>query len=134
MDFRTGELITVRQAENGVYIWEINNPLYFIVLDHLRRPFNQDHDIIKIQLRFNHNLRKAVGAHKIYLNVTIRTTMTPSSDGFLRRFKFHVMYDLNNLGILSLNNVIRAFNYVLQKWERVIVSSTFDYNVQFFND
>nr|AWD30787.1 C3 [Tomato yellow leaf curl virus]AWD30793.1 C3 [Tomato yellow leaf curl virus] len=42
MDSRTGELITAPQAENGVFIWEINNPLYFKITDHSQRAISNE--------------------------------------------------------------------------------------------
>nr|CCK73281.1 Replication Enhancer Protein-truncated [African cassava mosaic virus] len=71
MDLRTGELITAPQAMNGVYTWEINNPLYFTITRHQQRPFLLNQDIITVQVRFNHNLRKELGIHKCFLNFRI---------------------------------------------------------------
>ncbi|AGO45837.1 replication enhancer protein [East African cassava mosaic virus] len=59
MDLRTGELITAPQAQNGAFIWEIPNPLYFKILNHNSKPFNMNHDIIDVQIRFNYNLIKS---------------------------------------------------------------------------
>nr|QIH45489.1 replication enhancer protein [Synedrella leaf curl virus] len=122
MDSRTGELITAAQAENGVYIWEIQNPLYFKIIEHHNRPFLMKEDIITLQIQFNYNLRKALGVHKCFLVYRIWTTLQPQTGRFLRVFKTQVLKFLNNLGVISLNNVIRAVNYVL--WD-ALTQTTF---------
>nr|AMW86976.1 replication enhancer [Sida golden yellow vein virus] len=115
MDSRTGELITARQAENGVYIWEIENPLYFkiyMVEDQLYTRTRVYH----IQIRFNHNLRKALGLHKAYLNFQVWTTsMTVSGSTYLARFSHLVNVYLYQLGVIGLNNVIRAVRFATAK-------------------
>nr|QDG02920.1 replication enhancer protein [Pepper yellow vein Mali virus]QDG02926.1 replication enhancer protein [Pepper yellow vein Mali virus] len=113
MDSRTGEHITARQAKNGVFIWEINNPLYFTITNHDIRPFNMNQDIITLQIRFNHNIRRALGIHKCFLNFKVWTTLRPQTGLFLRVFRFQVLKYLNNLGVISINNVIRAVDHVL---------------------
>nr|ACF70662.1 replication enhancement protein [Tomato yellow leaf curl Mali virus] len=134
MDLRTGELITAPQAENGVFIWEINNPLYFKITDHNQRPFNMDHDIISIQIRFNHNIRKVLGIHKCFLNFRIWTTLRPQTGRFLRIFRYQVLKYLNNLGVISINNVIRAVDHVLYDvLEKTIdVTETHDIKYNFY--
>nr|QIH45510.1 replication enhancer protein [Synedrella leaf curl virus] len=122
MDSRTGELITAAQAENGVYIWEIQNPLYFKIIEHHNRQFLMKEDIITLQIQFNYNLRKALGVHKCFLVYRIWTTLQPQTGRFLRVFKTQVLKFLNNLGVISLNNVIRAVNYVL--WD-ALTQTTF---------
>nr|QDG02896.1 replication enhancer protein [Pepper yellow vein Mali virus] len=113
MDSRTGEHITAHQAKNGVFIWEINNPLYFTITNHDIRPFNMNQDILTLQIRFNHNLRRALGIHKCFLNFKVWTTLRPQTGLFLRVFRFQVLKYLNNLGVISINNVIRAVDHVL---------------------
>nr|AEX92956.1 replication enhancer [Tomato leaf curl Sudan virus]CDN72786.1 Replication Enhancer Protein [Tomato leaf curl Sudan virus] len=112
MDSRTGELITAHQATNGVFIWEINNPLYFKITSHDERPLNMNKDIISIQIRFNHNIRKELGIHKCFLNFRIWTTLRPQTGHFLRVFKYQVLRYLDNIGVISINNVIRAVDHV----------------------
>nr|AQX36229.1 replication enhancer [Watermelon chlorotic stunt virus] len=114
MDFRTGEYITADQAWNGVFTWTINNPLYFKIIDHNDRPFLCDHDIIKMQIRFNHNLRRALGIHKAFLNFRILTTLRPQTGRFLRVFRTQVLKYLDMLGVISLNLVVRAVSHVLE--------------------
>nr|AND95581.1 AC3 protein [Tomato yellow leaf curl Yunnan virus]QIH55823.1 replication enhancer protein [Tomato yellow leaf curl Yunnan virus] len=113
MDSRTGELITATQAENGAYIWMVPNPLYFKIIKHDQRPFLMNHDIITIQIQFNHNLRKALGLHQCFLIFQIWTRLQPQTWRFLRVFRVQCMKYLNNLGIVSINNVIRSVNHVL---------------------
>nr|QEM21166.1 Replication enhancer protein [Pedilanthus leaf curl virus] len=113
MDSRTGELITAAQAQNGVFIWEIQNPLYFKITEHHNRPFLRNQDIITVQIQFNHNLRKALGIHKCFIAFRIWMTSQPPTGRFLRVFKIQVIKYLDNLGIVSINNVIRAVDHVL---------------------
>nr|AMW77433.1 AC3 protein [Ageratum yellow vein China virus] len=112
MDFRTGELLTAAQCESGVYIWTIKNPLYFKITKHHERPFNTNHDIITIQIQFNHNLRKALGIHQVSI-CQVPTRLQPQTWRFLRVFRVQCMKYLDNLGVISINNVIRACNHVL---------------------
>ncbi|ADV15497.1 replication enhancer [Solanum mosaic Bolivia virus] len=123
MDSRTGELITVPQAENGVYIWEISNPLYFKITNVEDPPYTNTR-IYHIQIRFNHNARKALDLHKAFLNFQVWTSsLTASGTTYLNRFKYLVLLYLDQLGVISINNVIRAVrsatdrsyvNYVLE--------------------
>nr|CDO50172.1 replication enhancer protein [Chilli leaf curl virus]CEJ95658.1 replication enhancer protein [Chilli leaf curl virus]CEJ95670.1 replication enhancer protein [Chilli leaf curl virus] len=113
MDSRTGEPITAAQAENGVFIWEITNPLYFKITEHHNRPFLRSQDIITVQIRFNHNLRKALGMHKCFLTYRIWTTLQPQTGHFLRVFKTQVLKVLNNFAVISINDVNRAVDHVL---------------------
>nr|AFU54629.1 AC3 protein [Tomato yellow leaf curl virus] len=134
MDSRTGELITAPQAENGVFIWEINNPLYFKITEHSQRPFLMNNDIISIQIRFNHNIRKALGIHKCFLNFRIWTTLQSQTGRFLRVFRYQVLKYLYSLGVISINNVIRAVDHVLYDvLENTInVTATHDIKYKFY--
>ncbi|ADV15487.1 replication enhancer [Sida micrantha mosaic virus - Rhombifolia [Bolivia:Boyuibe-Villamontes:2007]] len=115
MDSRTGEFITAPQAENGVYIWEIPNPLYFKIYRVEDPPFTRTR-VYHIQIRFNHNLRRALGLHKAYLNFQVWTTsLTASGKTYLIRFKRLVIKYLDQLGVISLNNVIRAVRFATDK-------------------
>ncbi|CAM91894.1 C3 protein [Tomato leaf curl Anjouan virus] len=113
MDLRTGEIITAAQTQSGVFIWEIQNPLYFKIIYHHSRPFNMNQDILLIQIRFNHNLRKELGIHKCFLNFKVWTSLRPQTGHFLRVFKVHVLRYLDRLGVVSINSVIKAVDYVL---------------------
>uniref|UniRef100_Q68V37 Replication enhancer n=1 Tax=Sida yellow mosaic China virus - [Hainan 8] TaxID=290090 RepID=Q68V37_9GEMI len=131
MDFRTGEPITATQAENGVYIWAVNNPLYFKITQHHERPFSTNHDVITVQVQFNYNLRKALGIHKCFLICRIWTRLHPQTWRFLRVFKYQCMKYLDRLGVISINNVIRAINHVL--WDKLegTIEAQFSYIIKF---
>nr|AIP89616.1 replication enhancer [East African cassava mosaic Kenya virus] len=113
MDSRTGELITAPQAKNGVFTWAITNPLYFEITNHDKRPGNMNHDIITLQIRFNHNIRKALGIHKCFLNFKVWTTLRPPTGLFLRVFRYQVLKYLDMMGVISINTVIQAVDHVL---------------------
>ncbi|ALK03454.1 replication enhancer protein [Whitefly-associated begomovirus 3] len=115
MDSRTGELITVRQAENGVYIWEITNPLYFKIYGVEDLLYTRTR-VYHLQIRFNHNLRRALHLHKAYLNFQVWTTsMTASGSTYLARFRQLVNMYLDQLGVISVNNVIRAVRFATDR-------------------
>nr|ABO41856.1 replication-enhancer protein [Tomato yellow vein streak virus] len=116
MDSRTAEPITVPQAENGVFIWEITNPLYFRITNVQDPPYTTTR-IYHLQIRFNHNLRKALGLHKAFLlNFQVWTTsLRASGMTYLTRFRYLGLLDLNQLGVISINNVIRAVRFATDK-------------------
>nr|AGH29619.1 replication-enhancer protein [Sida yellow leaf curl virus]AGH29624.1 replication-enhancer protein [Sida yellow leaf curl virus] len=115
MDSRTGELITVPQAENGVYTWEITNPLYFKIY-HVEDFLYTTTRVYHIQIRFNHNLRRALDLHKAYLNFQVWTTsLTASGTTYLIRFRHLVMLYLDILGVITVNNVIRAVRFATDR-------------------
>nr|ALK03419.1 replication enhancer protein [Sida golden mosaic Honduras virus] len=115
MDSRTGEFITAPQAENGVYIWEIENPLYFRMY-RVEDPIYTNSRIYNIQIRFNHNLRRALHFHKAYLNFQVWTiSMTASGSTYLARFRHLVNLYLDRLGVISINNVIRAVRFATDR-------------------
>ncbi|ADO40493.1 replication enhancer protein [Okra enation leaf curl virus [India:Munthal EL39:2006]] len=113
MDSRTGERITAAHTRNGVFIWEVPNPLYFKILSHDDRPFTTNMDIIKIRIQFNYNLRRVLGVHKCFLTFRVWTTLHPQNGIFLRVFKTQVLKYLNHLGVISINLVIKAVEHVL---------------------
>ncbi|APW35677.1 replication enhancer protein [Pea leaf distortion virus] len=117
MDLRTGGPITAAQAWSGAYIWEVPNPLYFKILSHDNRPFTMNMDIIKIRIQFNYNLRRALGVHKCFLTYRIWTTLHPQTGLFLKVFKTQVLKYLTNLGVISINSIIRAVDHVL--WKKI---------------
>nr|APW79690.1 replication enhancer protein [Papaya leaf curl virus]CRI05703.1 replication enhancer protein [Papaya leaf curl virus]CRI05709.1 replication enhancer protein [Papaya leaf curl virus]CRI05721.1 replication enhancer protein [Papaya leaf curl virus]CRI05727.1 replication enhancer protein [Papaya leaf curl virus] len=131
MDSRTGEIITAAQAENGVFIWEIQNPLYFKITEHHNRPFLMNQDIITVQVQFNHNLRKVLGIHKCFLVYRIWMTSQPPTGRFLRVFKTQVLKYLNNLGVISINNVNRAVDHVLWNVLHHVVYVDQTYSIKF---
>nr|ABM45867.1 replication enhancer protein [Tomato mosaic Havana virus]ALK03469.1 replication enhancer protein [Tomato mosaic Havana virus] len=115
MDSRTGDIITARRAENGVFIWEIENPLYFKI-NRVEEPLYTRSKVYHIQIRFNHNLRRALHLHKAFLNFQVWTTsMTASGSTYLARFRHFVIVYLDQLGVISLNNVIRAVRFATDR-------------------
>ncbi|ABB97520.1 replication enhancer protein [Okra mottle Mexico virus] len=115
MDSRTGELITAPQAENGVYIWEIENPLYFKTY-RVEEPLYTGTRVYHVQIRFNHNLRRALHLHKAYLNFQVWTRSTTASGlTYLARFRHLVNLYLDQLGVISINNVIRAVRFATDR-------------------
>nr|ALB26150.1 replication enhancer protein [Okra enation leaf curl virus] len=103
MDSRTGERITAAHSTNGVFIWEVPNPLYFKILSHDNRPFTTNMDIITMRIQFNYNLRKALGVHKCFLTFRIWTTLHPPTGFFLWVFKNRVLEVLNGIGVIPIN-------------------------------
>nr|AAX39351.1 replication enhancer [East African cassava mosaic Cameroon virus]AGR84103.1 REn [East African cassava mosaic Cameroon virus] len=131
MDLRTGELITAHQAQNGAFIWEIPNPLYFKILNHNSMPFNMHHDIIDVQIRFNYNLRRALGMHKCFLNFRIWTRLHPPTWRFFKPFRTQVMKYLDNLGVISISTVIDAVHHVLNIVFVGTISVSQDHEIKF---
>lgn len=104
-------LIIAPQAKNGIYVWQINNPLYFKLKEHHERPFGKQYNIITIQIRFNYNLIRALRIHKCWFNFKFFITLFPRGYDFLHLFKSRVLYFLNDFGFISVNNVIRDVSY-----------------------
>nr|QHZ09988.1 replication enhancer protein [Cotton leaf curl Multan virus] len=117
MDSRTGEPITAAQAGNGAYIWEVPNPLYFKIISHVNRPFTMKLDILTIRIQFDYHPRKTLGLHRCFLTYRIWTTLHPRTGLFLKVFKTQVLKYLTNLGVISINSIIRAVDHVL--WEKI---------------
>ncbi|AXU39868.1 replication enhancer protein [Corchorus yellow vein Cuba virus] len=115
MDSRTGVNITVDQAESSVFIWEVPNPLYFKII-RIEDPMYSRTRIYHVQIRFNHNLRKRLGLHKAFLNFQVWTSgLTASGLTYLIRFRQLVNMYLDQLGVIGLNNVIRAVRFATAK-------------------
>nr|AIN35492.1 REN [Bean golden mosaic virus] len=115
MDSRTGERITARQAENGVYIWEISHPLYFKMYNVEDLQYTTTR-VFHILIRVNHNLRNKLGLHKAFLNFPVWTiSLQASGTTYLNRFKYLVLLYLDRIGVISLNNIIRAVRFATDK-------------------
>nr|CRI68599.1 Replication enhancer protein [Pepper huasteco yellow vein virus] len=115
MDLCTGVPITAFQALNGVFIWELQNPLYFKITL-VETPMFTPCMVFHIHVKANHNMRRALGLHKAYFNFQVWTTLTTiSGQIYLNRFKLLVMYYLDNLRVISVNNVIRAVSFATDK-------------------
>uniref|UniRef100_O72690 Replication enhancer n=1 Tax=Beet severe curly top virus - Cfh [Beta] TaxID=268959 RepID=O72690_9GEMI len=110
-DFRTEEPITLQQATNSIPVDLVPNPLYHKLQDFFRSgPVYQ----LKVQIRFNHNLRKYLNLHKCWIDLTITGShRTLAGDRFLKVLKKRLEIYLDNLGLLCINNVIRGLNHVL---------------------
>nr|UBR90462.1 replication-enhancer protein [Cnidoscolus mosaic leaf deformation virus] len=115
MDIRTGEPITAPQAQNGVFIWEVPNPLYFKIINVENLPYTNTR-VYHLQIRFNHNLRKALDLHKCFLNFQVWTTsLTASGRTYLSRFTYLVNMYLDQVGVISINLVIRAVRFATDR-------------------
>nr|AIY31176.1 AC3 protein [Tomato yellow leaf curl virus] len=134
MDSRTGELITAPHAENGVFICQINNPLYFKIRELSQRPFLMNNDVISIQIRFNQNIRKALGIDSCFHNFRIWTTLLPQTGRFLRVFRYQDLKYLYSLAVISINNLIRAVDQVLYdvRENTINVTATHDIKYKFY--
>nr|QES95391.1 replication enhancer protein [Okra enation leaf curl virus] len=113
MGSRAGERVTAAPTMKGGFFWEVPNPLYFKILNPDNRPFPTNMDIITKRVQFNYNLWRALGVHKCFLNYRVWTTLHPPTCLFLRVFKTQVLKYLNNLGVISINLVIKAVEHVL---------------------
>nr|AMD16421.1 replication enhancer [Beet curly top virus] len=110
-DFRTEEPITQQQATNSIPVDLVPNPLYLKLQDFFRTgPVYQ----LKVQIRFNHNLRKYLNLHKCWIDLTITGShRTLTGDRFLRVLKNQVDREIKNRSSLSINIVIEILNHVL---------------------
>nr|UBR90649.1 replication-enhancer protein [Cnidoscolus mosaic leaf deformation virus] len=115
MDTRTEEPITAPQAQNGVFIWEVPNPLYFKITN-VEDLLYTNTRVYHLQIRFNHNLRKALDLHKCFLNFQVWTTsLTSSGRTYLNRFTYLVNMYLDQVGVISINLVIRAVRFATDR-------------------
>nr|UBR90495.1 replication-enhancer protein [Cnidoscolus mosaic leaf deformation virus] len=115
MDTRTGEPITAPQAQSGVFIWEVPNPLYFKITNVEDLIYTRTR-VYHVQIRFNHNLRKALDLHKCFLNFQVWTTsLTASGRTYLNRFTYLVNLYLDRVGVISINLVIRAVRFATDR-------------------
>nr|AMD16449.1 replication enhancer [Beet curly top virus] len=110
-DFRTEEPITLQQATNSIPVDLVPNPLYLKLQDFFRTgPVYQ----LKVQIRFNHNLRKYLNLHKCWIDLTITGShRTLTGDRFLRVLKNQVDREIKKRSFLSINIVIEILNHVL---------------------
>nr|AMD16505.1 replication enhancer [Beet curly top virus] len=110
-DFRTEEPITLQQATNSIPVELVPNPLYLKLQDFFRTgPVYQ----LKVQIRFNHNLRKYLNLHKCWIDLTITGShRTLTGDRFLRVLKNQIDREIKKRSSLSINIVIEILNHVL---------------------
>ncbi|ACH48058.1 replication enhancer protein [Beet curly top virus] len=110
-DFRTEEPITLQQATNSVPVASVPNPLYFKLLWFERYGTVYQ---LKVQIRFNHNLRQSLNLHKCWMDLTITGShRTLTGDRFLRVLKSQVDLAIRRRSSLSINIVIDILNHVL---------------------
>nr|WDR24382.1 replication enhancer [Beet curly top virus] len=112
-DFRTEEPITLQQATNSIPVDLVPNPLYLKLQDFYRSGTVYQ---LKVQIRFNHNLRKYLNLHKCWIDLTITGShRTLTGDRFLRALKNQLDWVLERQSSISINKIIRIFNYILYK-------------------
>nr|UVN12665.1 replication enhancer protein [Horsegram yellow mosaic virus] len=131
MDFRTGDNITAAQLRNGVYIWEVRNPLSFKILQH--RPMGAGSRMIVTQIRlmFNHGLKKALQMHKCFLDLKLYHYMTATSGMILSIFRNQLFRYLNNLGVVIIRNVLSGASHILYVKLHFVEDVSFTHNVQY---
>nr|ACL78773.1 AC3 [Kudzu mosaic virus] len=135
MDFRTGESITAAQLASGVFTWEVTNPLSFKITDH-DKVWYQHHIRwpkfkTTIRIMLNHSLKKVLGIHKAFLDLTIYHRFTQPIGMIFSVFKNQVVRYLNNLGVISIGNVLKACEHVLFKLFKHVDDVTLNHNVQY---
>nr|ALF37706.1 replication enhancer [Beet curly top virus] len=110
-DFRTEEPITLEQATKSTPTTSVLNPLYFKLLWFERYGTVYQ---LKVQMRFNHNLRKSLNLHKCWIDMTITGShRTLTGDRFLRVLKTQVDREIKKRSSLSINIVTEILNHVL---------------------
>nr|APB54075.1 replication enhancer [Beet curly top virus] len=110
-DFRTELPITLEQATKSTPTTSVPNPLYFKLLWFERYGTIYQ---LKVQMRFNHNLRKSLNLHKCWIDLTITGShRTLTGDRFLRVLKNQVDREIKTRSSLSINIVIEILNHVL---------------------
>nr|APB54187.1 replication enhancer [Beet curly top virus] len=109
-DFRTEEPITLEQATKSTPTTSVPNPLYFKLLWFERYGTVYQ---LKVQMRFNHNLRKSLNLHKCWIDMTITGShRTLTGDRFLRVLKTQVDREIKKRSSLSINIVTEILNHV----------------------
>nr|UNA95411.1 AC3 protein [Kudzu mosaic virus] len=135
MDSRTGVNITAAQLESGVFTWEVTNPLSFKIMDHDRVWYQHLIQWPKfrttIRIMFNHSLKRALGIHKAFLDLTIYHRFTQPTGRILSTFKRQLLRYINSLGVVSISNVLRACSHVLFTLFEHVDDVTLNHNVQY---
>nr|UPO25234.1 REn [Beet curly top virus] len=110
-DFRTGDPITLQQATRAVQVASVPNPLYIKLLWFQRYgPVYQT----KVQIRFNHNLRRFLNLHKCWIDLTITGShRTLTGDRFLRVLKRQLQLAITRRETISINIVVNILEYIL---------------------
>nr|URY16863.1 C3 [Soybean yellow leaf curl virus]WIF18908.1 C3 [Soybean stay-green associated virus] len=131
-DYRTGESLTHIQKITSVYYDDLHNPISLKLERDWETATPPFHQAFQIRLMFNHNLRKALGLQKCWLHLKVWTTLTTAGPtSVLSRFRFHIMYYLNSLGVISIKDVIDALHYVIDKCIWIDQMYVINGNIQF---
>nr|CAR64468.1 replication enhancer protein [Mungbean yellow mosaic India virus] len=131
MDFRTGEYITAAQLRSGVYIWEVQNPLSFKIMHHSPIRAGSRMMVTKLRIMFNHRLKKALGMHKCFLELKLYHYLTATSGMILSIFRNQLFRFLNNLGVISLANILYFASDFLYNKLHLVEDVSFTPNVQY---
>nr|WNB50946.1 replication enhancer protein [Mungbean yellow mosaic India virus] len=131
MDFRTGESITAAQLRSGVYMWEVPNPLSFKIMHHTPIQAGSRMVVTKLRIMFNHGLKKALGMHKCFLDLKLYHYMKATSGMILSIFRNQLFMFLNNLGVISLANILYFASDFLYVKLHLVEDVSFTQNVQY---
>lgn len=74
-----------------------------------------------MEIRFNYNLRRALGIHKCWLFFRIWITLRPWAENFLHVFRCNVINFLSNFGVISINSEIRVIQHFMGRFQRHIL-------------
>nr|QQL11601.1 replication enhancer protein [Mungbean yellow mosaic India virus] len=131
MDFRTGDNITAAQLRNGVFIWEVRNPLSFKIMQHRQILAGSRMMVTKLRIMFNHGLKKALLMHKCFLDLTLYHYLTATSGMILSIFRRQLFKFLNNLGVISLANILYFASDFLYVKLHLVEDVSFTHNAQY---
>nr|QHD57725.1 replication enhancer protein [Mungbean yellow mosaic virus]QHD57850.1 replication enhancer protein [Mungbean yellow mosaic virus]QPK40963.1 replication enhancer protein [Mungbean yellow mosaic virus]UVJ68675.1 replication enhancer protein [Mungbean yellow mosaic virus] len=131
MDFRTGDNITAAQLRNGVFTWEVRNPLSFKIMQHRQIRPGSPMYVTQIRIMFNHGLKKALLMHKCFLDLKLYHYLTATSGMILSIFSRQLFRYLNNLGVISIGNVLQGASYILYEKLHHVEDVSFTHNVQY---
>lgn len=126
-DFRTGLTITQVQSRNSIQEALVPNPIYIKLVDFFRA--YQVYQL-KLQIRFNHNLRKYLNLHKCWINLTITGTHpTLTGPRFTSLLWRRILRHFKLVGYVSIDIVVQALNHVLYQEMNFVSSVITDYSI-----
>nr|UTQ11622.1 transcription activator protein [Mungbean yellow mosaic virus]UTQ11629.1 transcription activator protein [Mungbean yellow mosaic virus]UTQ11636.1 transcription activator protein [Mungbean yellow mosaic virus] len=131
MDFRTGDNITAAQLRNGVFTWEVRNPLSFKIMQHRQMSPGSRNYVTQIRIMFNHGLKKALLMHKCFLDLKIYHCLTATSGMILSIFRSQLFRYLNNLGVISIGNILKGASHILYEKLHHVEDVSLTHNVQY---
>nr|WLD30029.1 AL3 [Begomovirus spathoglottis 1] len=138
MDSRTGELITSVQANSGVFVWELKSgrkPLSVQLRLHNQR------GLVHVKIWLNHCLKEPLQIHRAEIVFQLGTTIGFSGmqysiwtqNNLSRRIEFHLWKYIDNLGVFSLNVLVRAVNNLFHlPWVTSVGPTAINMNVIMF--